>query len=300
MCHKSRMSRKHTIWPGFSLALAVALLAPLTCLNIAGAARAIPDANMGFPVHIEIDGRSTGSGFYLNTEKVTYLVTARHVLYDESTSRLRGKQATLRSYGKDPKDKTHNLLSLNLGTLEANSDVKAHSVYNVAIVRTGTRLTKEGQSTFTLVGGVSIINKATSGLLAVSSNKAIRFDQVLVGNDVYIFGYPSSLGIKNVPQIDYERPLLRKGIIAGLNEKTKTIILDCPVYGGNSGGPVLQVEETTLGHREFRLIGIVKQFVPYAEEWLNKSQRYTNITLSNSGYSVAESVDAVFDLIGDQ
>jgi hypothetical protein len=145
---------------------------------------------------------------------------------------------------------------------------------------------------------VTTLERASSGLLAISVSSVHRFAEVLVGNDVYIFGYPESIGVSGIPQIDYERPLLRKGIVAGLNSKSRAIILDCAVYGGNSGGPVLQVEELDPVHRQFRLIGIVRQFVPYEENWLNLSQNYVNVTRSNSGYSVAEPVDSLLELIG--
>jgi len=44
-----------------------------------------------------------------------------------------------------------------------------------------------------------------------------KFNDVLIANDAYIIGYPTSIGKKNYPQIDYKRPLVRKGVIAGKN-----------------------------------------------------------------------------------
>jgi hypothetical protein len=67
-----------------------------------------------------------------------------------------------------------------------------------------------------------------------------KFADVLISNDVYIFGYPSSVGHSG--QLDHTRPLLRKGIVAGKNEAKNTIILDCPVHQGNSGGLALQID----------------------------------------------------------
>lgn len=57
------------------------------------------------------------------------------------------------------------------------------------------------------------------------------------------------------------------------------------------------MEEVRLGTRKFRLIGVVTEFVPYAEKWLNINQKYINTTISNSGYSIVEPVDAIFELI---
>jgi hypothetical protein len=60
------------------------------------------------------------------------------------------------------------------------------------------------------------------------------------------------------------KPLLRRGIIAGKNEKVGTLILDLAVYPGNSGGPVVEVE-TVRSEKKFRVIGIMSQFVPIDE-----------------------------------
>jgi hypothetical protein len=118
---------------------------------------------------------------------------------------------------------------------------------------------------------------------------------VLTANDVFIFGFPTSIGLKAIPQIDYLRPLLRAGVIAGTNEQAKTIILDCPAYGGNSGGPVLEIEEEDFV-KKFRVIGVVSQFVPVAETWRNMTHGYNNTNISNSGYAIAIPMDFVLDL----
>jgi len=276
-----------------SVSFVFGLLFPLLLTSGVMGARAIPDDNLSYPVRIRIDNRDVGSGFYLNTKAASFLVTARHVLFDEA-GKLRGKEATLLSYARDSKDKTRNTFRLDLPAFQTSGELKTDIDHDVAVIRIGK---SSEQDSLKIIEGVVIIEKAITGLLGVGWENAIRFEQVLVGNDIFIFGYPSSIGLKDAPQIDYERPLLRKGIVAGLNEKTKAIILDCPAYGGNSGGPVLQVEETRLGRTEFRLIGIVMQFVPYEEKWINISQRYGYSTTSNSGYSVVEPVDRILDLI---
>ena len=142
-----------------------------------------------------------------------------------------------------------------------------------------------------------MIEKAPSGVLGVSLDTIKRFDEVLTANTVYVFGYPTSLGMKEIPQIDPLRPLLRSGIIGGTNPSRKTIILDCPAYPGNSGGPVLEVEHVDLLNQRFRVIGVVSQFVPFAETWVNVTHKYQNLTVSNSGYAVAVSMDPVLELI---
>jgi len=113
---------------------------------------------------------------------------------------------------------------------------------------------------------------------------------------IYIFGYPTSIGIDN-PQIDPLVPLLRKGIVAGKNYKTKKIIIDGPSYQGNSGGPVIMIDEEA-DRIKFLLIGIVVEFVPYVENWLNdKYPGLANTSIHNTGYSVVEPMDYVIETI---
>ena len=113
-------------------------------------------------------------------------------------------------------------------------------------------------------------------------------------------GGAGTLGIKDIPQIDPLRPLLRFGIIAGTNPSNKTIILDCPAYPGNSGGPVVEVEQVNISTYDLRIIGVVSQFVPFAETWVNVTHKYQNLTISNSGYAIAVSMDPVLELINSQ
>jgi len=78
--------------------------------NEVRADRAIPADNLAYPVLVSLDNGSSGSGFFLNTGSRTYLVTASHVLFDETSGNLRGKQATLLSYSKDPKETKRNVI----------------------------------------------------------------------------------------------------------------------------------------------------------------------------------------------
>jgi hypothetical protein len=119
-----------------------------------------------------------------------------------------------------------------------------------------------------------------------------RYDEVLVGNDVVVYGYPRSLLFNKQPtqlQLDPLRPLLRRGLIAGLNENNHTIILDCAVYRGNSGGPAVEIEaEGPM--QKLRVIGIVVEYVPLTEGSEDLSIQF------NSGYSIVEPMDPVMEL----
>jgi hypothetical protein len=123
---------------------------------------------------------------------------------------------------------------------------------------------------------------------------------VLISNEVFILGYPNSIGMPGASQIEQDQPLLRKGIIAGVNNSNKTIILDCPVYFGNSGGLALEVEHLPNGGKNFRVIGVVSQYIPFVEQLQSVQLKYTNTNVENSGYSVAVPMDTIFELTKEE
>lgn len=85
--------------------------------------------------------------------------------------------------------------------------------------------------------------------------------------------------------VDFARPLLKRGAVAGVNLKQRTLILDLTVHEGNSGGPVWQEEFNGLS-----LIGGVTQIVPARE--LGSGSEF-----DNSGYAMAEPIEKAIDLI---
>ncbi|MCM8778352.1 MAG: serine protease [Candidatus Omnitrophica bacterium] len=271
------------------------------------ARRAIPDNNLSYPVLVKLDNKPVASGFYIDNHKSLFFVTAKHVLFKEKNEIKkegetefvpRAETALLLSYPAQIEITTPKEIELDLNKLYQNKQMSFHPFQDVAVIKIGDFLDDPQVKTGKRVNfGEGIKVKNTPGdLLTVDINRVKRFEEVLEGNDVFIFGYPTSLGIQSIPQIDYERPLLRKGIIAGKNIKQKTIILDCPVYYGNSGGPVVEVEEEN-SQLKFRVIGLILQFVPFVEEWFNLKYHISNLQINNSGYSVAIPMDPVLDLI---
>jgi len=112
-----------------------------------------------------------------------------------------------------------------------------------------------------------------------------------------MFGYPTSLTAPIAGCFDPAQPLLRKGIVAGVNRSGRTIIVDSPAYQGNSGGPVVQVSHPSFEVTTFKIIGLVSAFVPFQEEWENKTLRYSHVIVSNSGYTIIEPIDIALELV---
>src|SRR4029077_14777798 len=128
------------------------------------------------------------------------------------------------------------------------------------------------------------------------------YADVDISSQIFMLGYPS-IGVTGAAQIDGTRPLVRGGIVAGLNPALKTIIIDAPVNHGNSGGPVVQLSRTN----RLRIIGIATQFVPVPEDVLPTNPsgasdsappaNRTMLALGNSGYGVVASADSILELI---
>ena len=260
--------------------------------------RNIPEDNLAYPVLILLNSGSTGSGFQLNTGENMYFVTAKHVLFDDKGNLLSDKAEVI-CQSKDINDDTKTVFTVNLKELNESKNVFFHSSKDVAAFTIGNVETHENGKNYTCnpIAGVGLKQTGKTGPVSVAKDTPILINEVLVANDVYLYGYPLSLGLKNSPQFDYNKPLLRKGIVASVNKKQGTIILDCPVYYGNSGGPVAQVTREK-GKTKHSVIGVVSQFIPYAENWVNQSNKIVHTEISNSGYSVAVSMDYVFEMLG--
>lgn len=267
----------------------------------ASARMAIISDYLSFPVLLKWDEERSASGFYYRTGSNMYFVTAKHVLFDPQNGKLRGDQATLVSYApgldNDPKKI---IRSISFGELMKDNRIETHPKHDVCVVRFAQMGKKDDGSLYFVYSGRFFRDvEGQHSVIGIAEPNTKRYKDVLISNEVYIFGYPRSIGIKQMPQIDYDMPLLRRGIVAGKNSGPGTIIIDCPVYYGNSGGPVCEVESEGLETR-FRIIGLVSQFVPFVEQWENKTHHYVNVEMSNSGYSIVSPIDAMFDLIEKQ
>ena len=208
---------------------------------------------------------------------------------------------SLLSYSRDPKELGTNLLQVDLAALSQAGQINPHPTADVAVVRIATLETKSPNkgSAFGILqflAGVTIRSAVASGIVGLGTDTIKKYDEVLVANDVLLFGYPTSLGIQESPQLDPQRPLLRRGIVAGLNPNAKSIIIDCPSYPGNSGGPVVEVDHTGF-QTTIKVIGVVSQFVPFAERSMNYPIQYQNVNISNSGYTIVTPMDFVLELV---
>lgn len=262
--------------------------------------RDLPADHLSLAVLVEVQPGGSASGFYVSDGEHVFLATAKHVLFDPQTGRLRGKTAELTSYSPEAEGSKRIKLKINLAALQKDGLIESDSTLDASVVQLSKKQkTTEGQVQNVTQGKYVqwLEGPNEASILTYPFSQLKQFDDVLTGNEVFLSGYPSSIGIKELPQIDYSRPLLRKGIVAGKNRDKNTIIIDCTTYYGNSGGPVAQAEEVGLGRTEFRIIGVIIEFIPFKETWINATHGISHWEVSNSGYSVVVPVDSFTALI---
>ena len=260
----------------------------------------VPRALLSFPVYINLIPSNLpeeyGSGFFYADSKYVYLVTAKHVLFD-TRNLLKTNVATLYYYPmlKETQEK----MDVNLKELVDSNKVEVHPSLDIAVVMIGENDTLRHLANF--FPSVKKNDHIHSVFPNTIKEIIKESKDVSIGDDIFLFGYPTSIGIqfpKYLPQIDPSKPILRKGIIAAKNENLKTYILDCPAYPGNSGGPVILIQPGNYGQKpSYYIIGVTTEFIPYEEYYQNLRYNYINKEWTNSGLSVAIPIDYVLEVI---
>jgi hypothetical protein len=250
-------------------------------------------------VLIKLSNGGEASGFFYADSINCYLVTAKHVFFDMKSNRLLSETADLISYPRDPYKDPSNVLRCDLKLLLDGNLVRYHRLFDVAVAQIGHNEKSDSVNAFIQYNAaITKPNPQASRINPFKKENTLVSKEVAVGTEVYIAGYPSSIGITEMPQLESTQPLLRKGIVAGKNHRRQTIILDCPVYFGNSGGPVMASLSTSF-KTELRLIGIVSEFVPFEEKWINDKYKYANVEFSNSGYSIVAPIEVMLEMIAE-
>ncbi|MDO9578941.1 MAG: hypothetical protein Q7J16_13745 [Candidatus Cloacimonadales bacterium] len=273
------------------------LLLNFLLVNICTANPSLPSHLIEQSLRLEI-GNYSGSGFILkDTLNVVYLVTAKHVLIDPKINKTYDDTLKIYSYPFDSSTDFQDSIYVDLNKLNNDRNILINDS-DAIVLKIGMGQTNENVNQI----------KLNNDVFGFTSNKSINiinekefslryFDDVNIGSEILMTGYPTSLGLLKTSQYDFHRPLIRKGWIAGKNIDKKTIILDCPSYGGNSGGPVYEIVQESLFVHKYELIGIVIQFISYEDILFDKNANPRHNDISNSGYSVILSIDYIMKLI---
>jgi hypothetical protein len=242
---------------------------------------------------------SAGSGFFVKGSNSLFLISAAHVIWDTNGALLASKMVTVTHSAPYEPGKGLVILTTDMTAAAASGDLKRHPSRDVAALR----LWEVGQeSTKVLPHTRQQHDKSVGETPRVELsdiNYATRFADVGVGDDVYLVGFPRSLGMSTFRQVGPTDPLLRRGIVAGKNVEAKTLITDAPVYGGNSGGPVWRAYQRDVMTRSFALAGVAIQLIPFDERrlQLNHGTSTTNGNWTVGAYSVVEPVDTIIELL---
>ena len=207
--------------------LGLAVAATLVLSTTTGAQlRQLPDDNLAYPVLVDL-GTTTGTGFFVRGERHLFLVSASHILFNPDGT-TKSPTAVTEALSTNPSESAKNVHKLDLLTLRKNGDLQVTADGDLVVIR----MAALSQSAAELepVSGVSILSETTGTMVAARLRTLARFADVRISNTVVVFGYPLTIGLPATPQIDFSRPLLRSGIVAGTNTQL--------TFGGNNQFPV--------------------------------------------------------------
>lgn len=219
---------------------------------------------------------STGSGFRITYNGRTFLITAKHVLYDEN-DKLRGEELLVTSQNSKSNSEEARTILIKLN----QAKLFRSNIYDIAGIEI-----EDGEHT--------TVQQEGSNIISVPAGSIRKLNDIVVSNDVFLVGFPTSLIVPGAKHFEVNRPLLRKGIIAGVNLQENSFIIDCSSYYGNSGAPIIELGEDAV----LRLIGIVIRYIPFVTEWRNNREpSISHAEFANSGYSVCLPLDIIIEII---
>lgn len=241
------------------------------------------------------DRTVTGSGFFYQVDTVLYLITAAHVVFRE----LQNTNGHITYTSYSPKIRisyySNNAFSDTISSLRFNIDRLVQSNMTIYDSQRDIAILKIGTVPIGHPGFYYFAEYASNKIgptVSYSKDVSTSIGQYFIGDDVFMFGFPKSLGLHNVKLFDSDRPLVRKGAVAGIDKTNSTVIIDCPSYPGNSGGPVSVVHNGTI-----KVMGFVDAFIPYINQTQPSDSSNSSIIVNNSGYTVVVPIENVYNLI---
>lgn len=246
----------------------------------------LTDYDLSIPVQIQIDDHS-GTGFLLHDSLNFYLITAFHVLVNDS-NQVADSVLLVRYYIDNPYFTEPDFLKINLQEIGKNLNCNPNR--DIAVIKIGYR--NDLISTYRLLDGISFSGESKDlKVSSLNSGEVCFFNNVNIGGKVFILGYPMAIGNNGKFPLDFTRPLVSTGIIAGINAAQQFIIIDGMTFMGNSGSPVLMIENDKVF-----VIGIIVQFISYQEPAITSFKKIQPAFWSNSGYSIVIPINDIIEL----
>lgn len=243
------------------------------------------------PVLLQTE-KGRGTGFFYKYNSFLYLITARHVIVDTNNSAPSKLLLTFYPQGSICNEAMQ--FEISLEQAHAKGAVKyatSHDFLFLEIARI------EGLK-FHFPGYVKPLKSSPLLPKFFPQGAFTNLDSLGIGAEVYLFGYPVSLGEMN--QFDFNRPIMRTGTIAarscaniGDRPKDYSVLVDARVDHGMSGGFVM----IKTGKRKYSLIGIMIQLVPYIKGGDIANSTKSKVEYENSGLSIILSFDTIANAI---
>ena len=161
-------------------------------------------------------GGANWSGFLIKNVENIYLVTAKHVLFNKKTNGVYSDYVIITCPSSEWFNKNPRILHIN--------EIKLHTIFHdscdVAIIKIWVivwTLENNGYK-IKFEENIEVSDLWDGWSVHVDSKDVNLIKDVSISNDVFVYGYPTSLDIDEslFPQ---GIPLIRKGIIAWKNEK---------------------------------------------------------------------------------
>jgi hypothetical protein len=215
----------------------------------------------------------------------TFIVTNRHVFEGETKAFLRFNPES----GESAREYELPLVDASgsqLWVAHEDPDI------DVAIINiNGQQLRDDGISFACFLSDQSVMSRS----------KALEAG-VAEGDGVFVLGFPLGLVGKGKNFV-----IVRQGIVARIRDcleaNQKDFLIDCSIFPGNSGGPVVNRPEvmTIRGTKRIErayLIGIVAAYVPYRDRAISAQTGKTRIIFEeNSGLASVFPVDYIEELV---
>lgn len=238
---------------------------------------------------------SSGSGFILNDTAThhLFLVTAKHVIVNLQQNKILDS-IIITCYREDVDIDSKSIFKINLVECLRTGNLQIDNTNDVAVIKFA-KLIPVNNSYLSLnyPNYIMKLSKETK-IESWPSFLSLPIEQVTPGSDLFLIGFPQSLGLQG--NFDADRPLMRKGIIAGKDMKLGRIIGDGAVYFGNSGGIAVAVHFSNNNFSTV-LVGLISQYIPFDESLYDKRGIQRSLDYRNSGYSVIIPVNYILPLL---
>ena len=158
----------------------------------------------------------------------------------------------------------------------------------------------------------SIVDLEALDYAAIADSNFLRQDEVPIGDDVILIGFPASIKYVREMQKWFNIPVFRGGIVSAKYEMDGLgyLLIDAPTYWINSGGPVI-VKPSAFNIREElgalkspdtpKLIGVVSGMLPVGRVWEwtegGTGEKKEISSAWHSGLSIVVPVDYLIELI---